>query len=89
MLKIEVKGDCLVQLDMEGEVAEIVAELGATVGAMYNNIRMVNPHAANAFQMMVGMALMPGSPAWQEVELTEGTRQCITVPKNLGKVGGA
>lgn len=88
MLKIEVKGDCLTELDMVGEVTEIVAELGAAVGAMYNNIRMVNPRAANAFRAMVGLALMPGSPAWAEVELTEGTRQCITVPKNLGKAGG-
>jgi hypothetical protein len=30
MLRIEVKGDCLVQLDMEGEVTEIAAELGAS-----------------------------------------------------------
>ena len=68
MLRIVVKSDCLEVLEMSGEVTEIVAELGAAVGAMYNNIRMVNHHAANVFRAMVGLAMMPGSPTWQEVE---------------------
>lgn len=85
MLKIEVSGDCLRTLNLEGEVTEIVAELGTVIGAMYNEIRMVSPDAARIFRAMVQVAVMPGSPAWQEVERKGGIRQCITVPKILGR----
>jgi hypothetical protein len=87
MIKIEVKGDDMVSLSMEGEVTEIVAELGAVIGAMYNDIRSVSPNAAEAFRNMVLFATLPSSPIWEKYEVSGGVRQVVTVPKPR-KAGG-
>lgn len=89
MIKIEIREDRLKYLEMEGECMEIAAEVGVAIGAMYNKIRMEKPEAAERFKGAVMLAMMPFSPAWEKQDMPGGVSQCITVPTNLRKEGGA
>ena len=89
MIKIEIRNDQLKCLEMKGECRGIVAEVGVAIGAMYNKIRMANPDAAEQFKGAVMLAMMPFSPVWEKHEMPGGVSQCIAVPKNLRKEGGA
>ena len=63
------------------DIQQLAAEVGVMIQHLYSALAMQEPMAAKQFQVAVLISLMPSSPVWNAVELSEGCSMTMVLGK--------
>lgn len=63
------------------DMQQLAAECGVMIQHLYSALAHQEPMAAKQFQVAVMISLMPSSPVWQAVELSEGGSMTMVLGK--------